>query len=507
MMSRQSFVLENFSGGLDLVSSLNDIKPGFTPHAKNFRISEYGGIEKVRGYSAFATLGSSAHDLTVYANADGSTRLLVAAVPTGLISVDSGGTATTRLNTWAAASNTSFAMHADKLYALDTANNIAVWDGAAASATTYAPGANTGPPQGIILGIWEGRMWVAKTDSMRVEWSEPADATNGFVNTSGLWPTANNVELGGTGSTSDTIIGGMVTPDGLLVFTTGSTYLIYDSTDGFNSVVDAENGCSSRRSLARVGDAIFGVNARGIFATTGRTPLEVVSGKVDPLFQAEDPDLTTAAGARNFRSYLLSYDRGSEHLMLDVSPEQGSIMAHDYPAYAFATGSFPDADEATYFIDATDRTKLRLAFDGGTFAGTDIECRYETPFMDFGDDRILKRMRRVRLVGFGDVYVAARVDYSPSATPASSAAAGFPASNGMLWGTGTWGTGQWGGYELSEAVLPLSARGRRLQLVITETSDNVFPMRTALGLAPESDLGGAGVYLLEPQFTLSSRRR
>jgi hypothetical protein len=522
-VARQSFTIEDFSGGLDLVSSLNAIQPGFTPGAKNFRVVETGGIEKVKGYSAFATV-ASAVDLGFYAKKDGTTRRVIVASATKWQAVESDGTVTDIHTGMTAASDVTFALHDDKLYGLDVANNMAVWPGSG-SATAYAPGVNTGPNHGIILGIWDNRMWIAKATGgktgMRVEWSEPADPTNGFANGTGLWPSDNYVELAGTGSTSDRIVGGSVGPDGLTVFTTGSTYLIYDSSTGANSVVDADNGCLARRSLALIGGTIYGVNAKGVFATDGHSPLETISRRVDPLFQAEDPDLTTACGARSFQSYLMSYDRGDTNLMLEISPPNeyrsgddvltlpgqrysGSIMALEYPASAIVSGTLVD-DEETFFVDRTDPTKLRKAFDGGTFAGTDIECYYETPFMDFGDDSVLKRLRRVRIVGRGDIYVSARVEYDDS--DADERQLLFPNAGNGLWDTGVWDTMTWGGYFLAEGYANLSARGRRIQLRITEESDQTFPLRSALDLNPSGSLGGAGVYVVEPQYTISTRRR
>lgn len=499
-MAWDSLTLREFAGGLDLVSSLSEIPEGFTPNAKNFRIAEYGGIEKVKGYSAFATVPASSHDMGLYAQADGDPKRLVCAVATGVYAVDASGNATQILSTWTAAADTTFALHEDRLYALDAANDIAVWTGTG-SMTKYAPGVALGPPHGTILGIWQNRMWVA-TDNLTIRWSEPADEMNGFVNASGMWPTDNETKLGGTGLQSDKIVGGMVTPDGLAVFTREALYLMLN-TDGSNTLVDTQ-GCSSRRSLARIGDTIYGVNRNGVFATTGRSPLETISRRVDPLFQAEDPTLSTAAGCRSFRSYLLSYDRGAEHMMLDVLPETGSIMAHDYPAAAFVTGNL-DNDEETFFLDATDQTKIRKAFDGGTFAGSSISCHYDTPFLDFGDDRVLKRLRRCRVVGRGDVYVTLRSDLGTADLDTERLA--FPGIAGSLWDAASWDGATWGGYSLFEGFANTSARGRRIQIRLTEASTATYPMRTALGYDPPGSLGGAGVYLIEPQFTMSNRRR
>lgn len=509
-MARQSFTFEDFSGGLDFVSSLNNIPSGFTPNANNFRIAEYNGIEKVLGYSAFATLAADAHELAYYAQKDGDPKRLIAATATDWYAIEADGTPTD-IHTVTAATNTTFVTHEDKLYGLDTANNIAVWTGTG-TATSYAPGANTGPPQGIILGIWQNRMWVAKTNSMRVEFSEPADPTNGFVNATGLWPTDNYIELGGTSGQSEVLIGGVVTGEGLLVFSSNSTYLIYD-TDGKYRVVDEERGCSSRKSLATINGVVHGLTRDGVFATTGGFPLEVISRRVDPLFRDESPDLSAAAGVRWGRAYLGSYQRLSgstgNDLTLDVltGGEAVSIMANEYPAACWARANLQsDVGDELYFIDASDPTKIRRAFDGGTFAGADISCFYDMPFDNFGDESMLKRLHRLRLVGRGDLRVSCRVDYDLGSTGPEQVLT-FPDVDGGVWDTMLWGTGLWGGYSLFEGYCQPKVRGRRIQIRVTETSDRVFPMRDNLNQSLSGELGGAGVYLVEPMYTTSTRRR
>lgn len=511
-MARQSLLIEDFSGGLDLVSSINNIPPGFTPNAKNWRIAEHGGIEKVLGYSAFATLAADAHELAFYAQKDGSPKRLIAATATDWYAIDSAG-AVTDIHTVTAASNTTFVTHEDKLYGLDVNNNIAVWTGSG-SATAYAPGVNTGPPQGIILGVWQNRMWVAKATSavlgMRVEFSEPADPTNGFANATGLWPTDNYIELGGTSGQSEQIVGGMVTGDGLMVFTTGSTYLIYD-TDGKYRVVDGERGCVSRKSLTLVGSDVYGVTTDGVFRATGGFPLEIISRRVDPLFRDESPTLTDAAGVKLGNAYLGSYQRMSSSdgndLMLDIDTRSGSIMAHDYPAACWARGALQgSAGEDLYFIDASDPTKIRRAFNGGSFAGADIECFYDMPFDNFGNEAELKRLHRLRLVGRGDLRVSCRVDYDLAVTGAQQTLT-FPAVGDAAWDTALWGTGTWGGYALFEGYCQPRVRGRRIQIRFSETGAEVFPMRDNLNQSIAGELGGAGIYLVEPLYTTSTRRR
>lgn len=490
--------IDRFDGGLDLVSSLSAVPPNFTPDALNFRITEDGGVEKCLGYSAFATLGAAAHDLTYYEQRDGSPKCLVAAEATAWQKVAADGTVTNIRTGMTTVTETTFVQHEDYLYGLDRSNNLGRWDGA--TLTTFAPGVNTGPKLGIILGIWQNRMWVAPGTGMRVEFSDPEVFTG-----TGSWPADQYVELGGPG-TSDKIIGGVPTPDGLLVFTSNSTYLIYDDVTGANRLVDADRGCSSRKSLAVVGDTVFGVCKDGIFATQGGR-LEIVSNRIRPIFEKGNPTLSSAAGLSRFGSYWASIGQSAatNDVSFELIGDTGSLMAVQYPAHAWASGTLSDADELTFFIDASDRTKVRKAFDGGAFAGAAISCHYETALNPLSDETHFKRLRRTRIVGRGDIEVAVRCDYSE--TNIDTDAMDFPASGGGVWNTSLWNSATWSGYQVFEGWAHLSAVGRRFTLRLTEVSSGTSPARDAIGSAVAGQTGAAGVYLIECSFSRTSKRR
>jgi hypothetical protein len=490
--------ISQFDGGLDLVSSLSTIEPGFTPSARNFRCNDRGGIDKATGYSAFATLGANAHELTYYEQRDGSPRCLVAAEPTAWQKMASDGTVTNIRTGMSTATETTFVQHEDYLYGLDRANNLGRWDGT--TLTTYAPGVDSGPKLGIILGIWANRMWVAPSTGMRVEFSDPETFTG-----TGSWPADQYVELGGPG-TSDKIVGGMPTADGLLVFTNRSTYLIYDETTGANRLLDAERGCASRKSLARVGDTVFGVCRDGVFAANGQG-LQIISDRISPLYEKADPDLTNSAGLSWFGSYWhsMALDAATNDVSLELVTQSGSFMAIDYPAYAWATGELTSAEKLAFFVDASDRTKVRKAFDGGSFVGSDISCWYETPLDPLGDEVNFKRLRRVRIVGRGDLIVAVRVDYS--SVDLDTDAMEFPAAGGGVWNTSNWNSAEWAGYQVFEGWAHLSAVGRRFSLRLSETSSDTAPARDALDQTISGSIGGAGAYLIEASFSRTSKRR
>jgi hypothetical protein len=477
----------------------------------NFRLADGPGIEKILGYGTLADLGSgvAGHDLTYFRATPSSTKYLVAASATKWHSITAGGTVADIRTGLTSTTNTTFTAYNGKLWGLDPLNILADWDGT--TLTTHAVGVGTGPEKGIILGVWSNRLWVATASAgvlgTTVVWSDAGNFTS--------WPAGNTVTLGGTG-TADQIVGGQPLSDGLMVFLRDSVFLIYD-TDGANRIVDAQYGCTSRKSLALVDGFVYGMNSRGVFRTNGGFPLEIVSRRVDPLFTFENPTLTDAAGTAWNGGYLASYNRNTGNayndLTLDVYPSEGSIMANQYRATCWASGPLPTSgDQALYFIDAGNTRYVRTAFSGGSFLTTaspgvasDISCYYETAPLDLGSDSYLKRINLVRLVGRGDVYVGARVDYQTY--NAASDRFEFPSLGGGVWDTATWDSDTWAGYALFEGFARLRVRGRRIGLRFYESSSETSDTRPSLDYENTAELGGAGIYSAEVLFNASSKRR
>lgn len=359
---------DNFAGGLDLATSLQDLEDGYTQFAENFRAGGASLVGALRDEWTSSPSNVSAIDFTTgvgsvgyWANLlDGFAAVKGDGTLLGLIVARQGawekltlanantivGTTRTAIRSGMSTGSEmipSFAMHNNKLYGLDPLNNIGVWDGT--TLTTAAPGVNTGPPKGIILGIWAARMWVAVANGsgglgLTIQFSEPFDSTNGFINATGLWPASNTLTLGGSAASSENIVAGFPTPDGLAVFTTGGLYLVYDDETGANTLVDVNGGSSARRALVQHSDGmIYGVNQRGIFRTNGRLPVEYVSNRIEPLFtknaQMGDNEMASrCAGVIYDGSYFVSYttwrNSGNDERRwgIEVDLETGALALH-----------------------------------------------------------------------------------------------------------------------------------------------------------------------------------
>ena len=165
-MTIQQLEIQDFSKGLDLVSSLNNIEVGYTPNAKNFRIAEYGGIEKILGYKPLADLGVgvSGQDAVYFQKRDFSLKQLVVASMNKWQSVSSAGAVADIRTGLTTNTGTTFALIEDVLYGVDIFNVMHKWSGAGATAAVAGT-----PPKGAILGVWSNQMWVAKSSGSTLE--------------------------------------------------------------------------------------------------------------------------------------------------------------------------------------------------------------------------------------------------------------------------------------------------------------------------------------------------
>lgn len=428
-MGFESLTFNGFGAGLDLTSDITKIRPDALPYAENFRLSDSGSLDMLLGDGGSYTVGAStgARDLAWYESADGTTRRIImatdgtgsngkwTAITLNALAGVTGGTYTDIRTSLTASSNTTFVVHDDLLYGLDPQNNIATWDGT--TLTAYAPGVDTGPNKGIILGIWQNRMWTAKATGgvlgMRVEWSDPADATTGFVGATGLWPTDNYVELGSTSGSSEVIVGGEVSPDGLLVFTNRSVYLIYDDTDGSNVAIDTKHGCLGRRTIQKdeQGNILY-LSRTGIRRMNGRLPSVSAAKQIDPFFRQQGvSEVMQPCSVIHDGSYWVAFTPNDSdaatspynRVMFELSLETGSVMWHTTMAQTRCFLSVPSYDEVSPKL-----YRIRAGASGGTHDGNTLsagmvgvdgmnDALVHLPYVPIGDPLAKKRLRRVHV--------------------------------------------------------------------------------------------------------------
>lgn len=516
---RQSLVFDDFSGGLDFSLDSHRLEKGYLPWAENFRITSDGSLtELLSGTQKDLGSGIAGHDLAYFENASGSVKQIIVASATKWqrMSADSAyvsnaGTVTDMRTSMSSNTDTTFVVYDNKLYGLDPANNIGVWDGS--TLNTYAPGVNTGPPQGLILGVWADRMWVAKSDGaggvgMRIEYSEPADITNGFVNATGLWPTDNYTTLVGSGI-SEHIVGGFPTPDGLCVFTTDNVFLIYDSDSAAYSLVHQGEGCKHRRALAFDGGMCYGINERGIFRTNGRGPLEYVSGRIQSFFDKIGMrPACKPAGVIYDGSYWVTFDPNNNDASahnrwcFEVNLRTGSIMQHrSQPTYAIDYLLLP--------ARGTHRPNLIIidAYSSGRYL-YDVDYTTTTigfvalPGVNFDT---IARLRKVELIGRANnsatVYAAAdRHNFTASGMTSIGAVEQI-----VAWDRNTWSASQ--PSDMGRARFG-GVNGRDFTIGMKMSSTGGVTDRPQPYFStPDSNYVGAGLSRVELLFDVTNKRR
>ena len=361
-MPRQSVVLTDFSGGLDLVTNRAAMNPATTPNAHNVRLADGGGIESIPGFTQFAVndwtppSGSTGSPqgpfidlvsyLDYYSDPKGAPRVLgfTAYGPMSLVPVGSDGSYTDADGNVAASSlpgafivagasanftgtgpvtNWSFAQDGDKILCLpdySSAGGTPVLTSFDANSNPLSysssppSGEDGGPRPGILLGMWSGRMWVSPrssvwgtyADKLTIEFSEIGnyDGSQG----TGSWPVDNTITLEVKPGDQE-IVGGIPTPGGLLVFTKRRTVLITDPETGANRVIDDRRGCLSRRSIVSHDGLVYGVCHEGVFVTDGSFPSKIISKRVDDLFLQENPGLDEAVAVIHRGRLLVSFPR------------------------------------------------------------------------------------------------------------------------------------------------------------------------------------------------------
>lgn len=507
-MALRTKTLRGFSKGLDLASALTNVRDGFTPNAKNMVINEMGGVEKVQGYSDIALSGANLpgamHSLGTYNNAAGTTKRVIAADADEMFAIESDGTTTRIRATMSTSTRTTFAQVSDTLYACDDINIMGSWTGSG-SMSTHAAGADTGPPLGQIIGVLNGIMYTRTVaDKMTIRWSDVFNYTS-----TGAWPTANTVTLSSP-NTGASILAGIPTSSGLVVFTDRAMYLLYDQDTGANSVIDSNIQLANPESLCVLDGLIYGMSTSGLFVTDGQSPCRIISQRIDPLLRASGGSLADACSVAFDRKVLTSIEvSGSTNnmtiesyadLVIDKAP---AFMAIQYPMKRAVVSSMSGSD-AVYFIDASATTKLRKGYTGGDFNTAAITCHYAFNPIDMGNPALEKRIMRVRVVGSGNLSIGLIPDFD-TGTP-STQSLNMPTSGGV-WNTAVWDAANWGGYALNEGYSRISGRAKSFNIYITESGTTTQDTRPLLGSISGQNVGGASVYLVEPHYAICGRHR
>lgn len=497
-------------GGVNLRDHASELREGELTDSLNWRIDQRGQLEKRLGYSPLGSPGAPILELALY-EPSGVVPKIVAYCTDGNVYSSPDGAVWTQIATGlSTTARPSFAQYLDKLYWANGVDDLQQWDGSTLTAITTAP-------KGKYLTVWRNRLWMAGNplQPRRVYWSklaDPADWTfllnfvdfpNGPIITA--LATAPNVSATSDGA------------DGVLVFTERSMSRVYDDTDntagavvgGANVLVDAALGCASNRSIAQDRGRLYLLGIDGVYSTDGHSQLRVESKLIESLFHGATVISDAAVGVAYRGRYLVAVtttdsahnDRLCE-LYLDLPPnEQGQYpwMFHDVPAASFV--QYPATTQnLLYFADAsTSNTPyLRWLFNGGSDTtdvdtAMDVTARFTSGASQYGTSAP-KLLVRAFTMGRGVLGVGVAADFERAQGEVQTIRI---ERTGTKWGQFVWGNAKWGG-DAGPPGRPAyySKRGRWLHWNVSETSQNVGPPRTSLGVSA-SQTGGAEVSVIQ----------
>lgn len=366
-------------------------------------------------------------------------------------------------------------------------------------------------PKGKYLAVWRNRLWVAGVAATpnRVFWSGAGDPT--------VWPQLNYVDI--LGPRGDLITGLASAPnigqssdgsDGVLVFKTRSTHRVVDDTDntsgavvgGANVLVDGATGTINNRTVRQLNGRVYCVAGDGIYSTDGHNTLVLESAQLGSLISTMTPPsnaaLMTAIPYRN--SYLLatpqSSGTNSNGLVFEVYSAIGRTGEHPIMVLRKSPNAwtiYTDSAAGDRIMFTNSSTPL-LMFSGGlTFTGIAISASATTGLSLLGVNAV-KRLRRIRAVGRGQMIIGAVTDFEVGQGDQQQFLVDV-SSNPPLWNVVNWNEFNWAGAGDS-GVFPVSryygTRGRWFGFVISESSTQTTQGPASLGTTP-AQIGGAAL--------------
>jgi len=367
-------------------------------------------------------------------------------------------------------------------------DSYARWDG---TAYTTFPSA----PKGKYHRLYKDAMFISGITGLpdRVYQSAKADAET--------WPSANWVDI--THGDGDQVTALATDGLNLIIFKLRRHMIIYDPTNFANRIIDFDKGCESHFSVVAFEGELMFLSRQGICRYLGDSPSQVISGKVDPLF---DPAVVNFAQLSKVTSYAFGSRVGwaipevgasGPTMQLEYYPRLGQptmfgtqgtgpFVMHRMPVMAFArvrTG----ATEYLYGGHNSTSNFLHLFAPVGTDVGKTFSATLESGALDFGEPTRTKYLRRVRFLGRGQCNFVVKRNfvadsYKTIPLDMSGAIDTWNASE-------KWGVGLWGGETLfQEAKAHPDAYGRYFQFMFTDSS-------TVIG-KKEMDIGSK-IYMLD----------
>lgn len=426
--------LSNFTGGINLRDSLDQIAPNEAVDAMNVTLDERGGVQPRLGYQALnqSALAGAVDNIFFWQ----TVQLTIIQIGTTLYKTDDWSTITS-FATFTTTARCSMCDFQGKLVVCHPVDGVFTYDN-----TTWTNRSTT--VKGSTIAVWQNKAWVGGDpgDPTVVKWCAIGDPTT--------WTGTDFVNIREKDDAIITAIGvgqGMDVSGrpGLLVFKARSTYRINDSTTGEYTTLHPNAGAVSSLAVASIGGGAVGaIGTDGIYLSDGIETFQNVSQKLAPLFTTTGLNYATTAkwcaGIHNDRLVFSMTRAGSSNndVTLEYYPVDGWFLPHSFGASAW-TRYFKDTQKT--YMGKPGVSSAYQAFVGGSDAGSAIASRWQSAWFELNGGA-LARPRHARVWGRGAFTLQVLADFNDP--PGEEYDFNFDSSVGGQWGVGKWGEFLWG---------------------------------------------------------------
>lgn len=404
-----SLLIDDFSGGLNLRDSPNEIAPNETPLATNWTLDTRGQLTWRNGCTNATTLPgtaastnstifySTALNLWLCARPSAGTLHLFSAPGTAMTPWTDRGTINSDIS--AQAGFIDFPGFPPKVVIatdLITGGTKGIWtfDG------TFALTNVSTTVAGSAIALWQDKAWVC---------GYPVSDANG--NPTRLFyclakdPTAWNattqfIDVREKDAAPLVALG--VASGALISFKQRSTYRHNDSSTGEFAMLDTGIGATGARSVVAHLGRLFAWGPIGLYECDGIGRLRNVGDKLRPLYSTVSQTSTISVFGGVFGQRLLwSVFTAAERTLYEFNPVDGWLVQHQLGGSAPILSSFAAKDNNLYAA-ASSTDKVLLMFDSAAAIGTDdgslAAANWVTPWF-LPNSGMLSRLHRMRVQG------------------------------------------------------------------------------------------------------------
>lgn len=392
--------LSDFSGGLNLRDSPNEIAPNETPASSDWTLDQRGALQWRKGCLNVASLPGTSGKLAYIFYSAALDQWLCAREGTGPTVLhlysrpgDLSGAWTDRgqfnPNAGAVAAFVDWPGNPPKVLIATSLRTTGIggvaicsWDGTTATTISSSIG-------GTAVALWQNRIWVA---------GYPINDANGnltrlFASKIGdptVWAPPDGLTVDLRDKDARPLTGLGIAGAALVVFKKRSAYRVTDPATGAYSAVDSSSGCLGAPSVVALKGRLYTWGADGLYEWDGVGPGRNVGDKVRPYFTTPTlPDEPPIGGVVDGKVvYCFADDFGTvRDDLLEFHPKAGWLMYHKLASTTKdQIGSFVSKDNALYAAISDGDVIFRMftetaGADDGTVAGFLGRNTYRTPWL------------------------------------------------------------------------------------------------------------------------------